>query len=654
MNTNLVEPKNWIVGLRLLRSRNESIPELLRTALTSTFDEEEIARSIAPAGVVTTGVGSSAAHARFLASVLDELGVPARFAPLTTFLEPPAAAAAARTLVVFSQGLSSNARLAIRSAPSWHSVWVATATGSDVVGDEGPPGGDAAARRLALEDAIAAGVHLLTYPGANEYGTLLRLIGPMTGYAAALRFAVAASRVDSLLPWRGVSADEVCRVVAGAGDKLRRQAGDLGAQELEGSLAFLASGFHAERLDNLRLKFLEGTLRPAPPILDLLDLAHGPFQQMFAGSATLVALARTDAAGEDALLARVSSMLEPRRHRLVRLTAELPGPLAVFEHEAMMNELVLRYVAERRIDPCNWPGKGADAPLYAFDGFVPDSAVSLPATEEAVRPGPPPAEEIVIRTRRLEELSWPELEGFLAPGGRTALLPLGSIEQHGPHLPFATDAWIAGELARRLRFRLPETIELPVLALGCAAEHLEFPGTLSLGDDTLSAVLCDLAANVSHHGFARLFVFSAHGGNRDALAKALPHMRAAAGDLEILAAPGLGASTDLFHGASARHAVDPDASGHHAGEFETSILLAIAPQHVRRPHFAPGLAAGQRNLDELFYPDLRINAPNGTVGDPSGADGSRAEAYLEAWVESLLEIYRREENWNQTKGRKNA
>lgn len=651
MGTNHVTPRDWIAGLELLRSRNAAIAGLLRIALTSTIDQAEIARSIAPGGVVTTGVGSSAAHARFLASVLDELGVPARFVPLTTFLEPPAAAG--RTLVLFSQGLSPNARLALRSASSWHSVWLATAAGDDPVGDEGPPGGDAAARRLALEDAIDAGVHLLRYPGANEYGTLLRLIGPMTGYASALRFALAASRIDSLLPWRGVSADEVCRVVAGAGEKLRRQAGDLGAQELEGSLVLLASGSHTERLDNLRLKFLEGTLRPAPPILDLLDLAHGPFQQMFTGSATLIALARRDAAGEDDLLARVSSMLEPRRHRLVRLTAELPGPLAVFEHEAMMNELVLRHVAERRIDPRSWPGKGADAPLYAFDGSVSDSSVTRPATEEA-QPGPSPAEGIVIRTRRLEELSWPELEGFLAPGGRTAILPLGSIEQHGPHLPFATDAWIAGELARRLRSRLPETIELPVLALGCASEHLQFPGTLSLGDDTLAAVLCDLAANVSRHGFARLFVFSAHGGNRDALAKAIPRMREAAGDLDILAAPGLGASTDLFHGASARRDVSPDASGHHAGEFETSILLAIAPQHVRRHHFAPGLAAGQRNLDELFYPDLRANAPNGTVGDPSDADGSRAEAYLEAWVESLLEIYRRDDNWNQAKGRKNA
>ncbi|MFN2377132.1 MAG: creatininase family protein [Candidatus Binatia bacterium] len=635
MNAGADSQGDWIAGLRLLQARHAAVPELLRAALAPRVDPQEIADSIAPGGVVTTGAGSSAAHARFLASVLSELGVPASFAPLTSFVGAPGAAAANQTLVVFSQGLSPNARLALQHVPLWHSAWLATAVGGDVAGSEAPPGADEDARRRAVEEAISAGVRLLPYPGANEFGTLLRILGPMAGYAAALRFAGSAGRSVAHAPWQDVGADEICRVVAGAGEKLARLAGDLGASELDRNLVLLASGAHSERVENLRLKFLEGTWQPAPPVWDLLDLAHGPFQQLFAGRATLIALARADADREGDLLSRAESMLDPGRHRLVRLTAELPGPLAIFEHEALMNELVLRYISERRIDPCNWPGKGADSALYSFGA----AGRSAPAEQ------PRASRETLLRTRRLEDLTWPEVETFLAPGGRTAILPLGSIEQHGPHLPFATDAWIAGELARRLRSRLPEAIELPVLSFGCAGEHLAFPGTLSLGDDTLARVLCDLAASVARHGFARLFVFSAHGGNRDALAKALPRMRAVAGDLAILAAPGLGASMDLFHNASAQHGVSADASGHHAGEFETSILMAIAPQQVRTGRLAPGLAAGDRDLDQVFYPDLRASAPNGTVGDPRGADASRAEAYLEAWVGSLLEIYRREDNW---------
>jgi creatinine amidohydrolase len=430
--------------------------------------------------------------------------------------------------------------------------------------------------------------------------------------------------------------------VAGAGEKLQREAGDLHADDLEQSLIFVASGAHTERLENLRLKFMEGTLRPAPPVWDLLDLAHGPFQQMFDGRATIVTFTRADAPAERELLARFAEMIDPARHRLVRLASDLPGPFAIFEHEALMNEVVLRYIAERKIDPRRWPGKDADGPLYSYGA----TAVSVREVSQAGNPGGGGgADEAQLPSRRLEDLTWPELDRFLARGGRTAILPLGSIEQHGPHLPFATDAWIAAELARRLSARLPESIELPVLHLGCASEHLALPGTLSLDESTLASVLCDVAASVARHGFARLFVFSAHGGNRQALERALPRMKAVVKGLEILAAPGLGASMELFHEASARHDVTADASGHHAGEFETSIMLAIAPQSVRSGHFAQGLAAGDRDLDGLFYPDLRTSAPSGTVGDPTGAAASRAEVYLDAWVESLLAIYRREESW---------
>jgi creatinine amidohydrolase/Fe(II)-dependent formamide hydrolase-like protein len=628
----------WVEGLRLLRARNAAVPESLRLALTSPVDEAAIAESIGPGGVVATGAGSSAAHARFLASVLGELGVAARFAPLSEFLtESPSAAR--RTLVLFSQGLSPNARIALRQAASWHSIWIATATGGKVSGGDGPPGGDGDARRRALDDAIAAGARVLSYPGADEFGTLLRVIGPMNGYAAALRFATAAARARP--SWNEVPVGDICAAVAGASGKLARAAGDLPAHELERSLLLTASGVHTARLENLRLKFLEGTLRPPPPVWDLLELAHGPFQQLFAGAATLLAFTRADAAEEDELMARLAAMLDPDRHRLVQLPSGLPGPLAIFEHESLMNELVLGYVAERRIDACRWPGKNLDGPLYSFDGGGPRADAARASADVAASHADRRGAGSERPGRRLEHLAWPELDAFLAPGGRTAILPLGSIEQHGPHLPFATDAWIAGELARRLGSRIPESVELPVLPFGCASEHLGFPGTLSLGEETFARVLADIAASVSRHGFARLFVFSAHGGNRRALEQAIPRLREAAGSLEVIVAPGLGATMDVFHRESARHDVSADASGHHAGEFETSIMLAVAPQSVRSDRLAAGTSAGEGDLDEFFYPDLRANAADGTVGDPRGADAARAEAYLEAWVASLLEIYRK-------------
>ena len=109
----------------------------------------------------------------------------------------------------------------------------------------------------------------------------------------------------------------------------------------------------------------------------------------------------------------------------------------------------------------------------------------------------------------------------------------------------------------------------------------------------------------------------------------------------------------VFHAASARHGVAAAASGHHAGEFETSILLRLAPHAVRRDRFAPGRLDVPEDPGRIFYPDLRVHAPDGTVGDPRGADAARADAYLDAWVAELLAAYRRAASRKNTKGRKN-
>jgi creatinine amidohydrolase len=340
-----------------------------------------------------------------------------------------------------------------------------------------------------------------------------------------------------------------------------------------------------------------------------------------------VALARGDAEQEPPLLERLAGMLDPARHRLVRLGSTLAGSLAIFEHEALMNEVLLRYVATCGIDQADWPGRGKDIPLYALGGCTPGAGAP---------PDPPPP------ANRLERLTWPELAGLLAAGPRTAVIPLGSTEQHGPHLPFATDTWIADALAERFCARVEGAVSCPTVALGCSREHLAFPGTLDLDPRTLGAVLHDLVTSLRGHGFACVFVFSAHGGNYAALRAVLPDLRAAAGPMQVIAFTDLEGLTAVLHRASAAVGVAPGASGHHAGEFETSILQALRPGDVRTAALAPGLVEPHPDPQALFYPSLRPNAPSGTVGDPRPATPSHAARYLDAWVTLLVEAYRRE------------
>lgn len=657
---------SWREGLRRLEERVALLPTVLLKALDQL---PSAARAIGDevedgVGVTATGVGSSAAHARFLVSVLGELGIAARFAPLTRFLAPPPPSSAGEVLIVFSQGLSPNARVALAGAASWRSAWLVTATPEENAPSSGPdvPHSSARERRRALSELRAQGVRVLSCPGGEEYGTLLRVTGPMIGYAAALALArslwrgsrlgggAGTPRGASEPEWAALSAPDICARVDRAGAELPRELYELDPSRRDEKIALLASGSHVERIENLRLKLLEGTLLPSPPLLDLLDFAHGPLQQLYPQRALLLALTRRDAVGEEDLLARLESVLDPSLHRLMRLRAELPGPLAVLEHEALLNSFVLRFIATHRVDQVEWPGKGRDAPLYTFGedllSFCPREAESAAKLAEGSQRSVCPA------LRVLEDLSWPDLAALLERGCRSAVLPLGSTEQHGPHLPFATDTWIARELARRLCARVADAVELPVVALGCASEHLSFPGTLSLAEPTLVALLCDVARSLERHGFARLFVFSAHGGNRRALTAAEPVLSAAAPGLAIACAPGLPEPAEVFHRESARHGVSPEASGHHAGEFETSIIARLAPSTVRRERFKPGLlaAAGRRDLSDVFYPDLRRQAADGTVGDPRGADAARAERYLEAWVDWLLDHYRREGAWKYANG----
>jgi len=633
----------WRAAYDDLAARARAVPDVVRHALAC----DEPPPRVGLGGirrVVTTGVGSSAAHARLLAHLLAEhVGRDARFRALGAFLEPAPEGSCDDLLVVISQGLAPNARVALADLAAWRHVVVLTATDAGIARARGRA--DAADLLAHLE---TVGVEVRRFAaGVEEYGTLLRLTGPVAGFAAVVRYAAAlAAGVGRARPWSDADPERVAAAVAAA----PAAAGSLRALAANGALGvaptLLASGAYAGLVDNVRAKLLEGLLVPAPAVWDLLDVAHGPFQQAFAAPATLLALTRPDAAREEELLARLASMLDPSRHRLVRAAATLPFPWCVFEHEALVNELVLAGIAAGRIDQARWPGQGRDRPLYVI-GSEDEARASVPGDA-----GESPARRPAVPA--LATASWPEIEALLAAGPRVALIPLGATEQHGPHLPFATDTWIGAALAARLAARLPEAVACPTLAFGCSSEHAAFPGTLDLRSETLAAVVRDVVRSLARSGFAGAFVFSAHGGNYAALAAMLPELGAAAAPMPVAAFTDLAAVAATLARVAESAGVPAAAAGHHAGEAETSILLALRPASVRVAAFAPGHTASVADPQALFYPSLRDHAPSGVVGDPRGASATRAEAYLDAWVDLLETAYRRAKNLPYANGTQNA
>ena len=308
-----------------------------------------------------------------------------------------------------------------------------------------------------------------------------------------------------------------------------------------------------------------------------------------------------------------------------------PASLGIFEHEALMNELMLRFIAA--YGSTRSPGR--DAGATASSTRSGPRRPARPASVATPRPGRD-ARPASSRSRgRSSTPCWPT-------GPRTALVPLGSTEQHGPHLPYATDTWIADALAARFCAHVAEAIWCPTIPIGCSSEHLAFPGTLDVQPETLRSVLLDVVRSLARHGFRSAFIFSAHGGNYVPLADALPALRAAAAPMRVDAYTDLAEVTTLFHRSSADFGVTGEASGHHAGEFETSIVRAIRPEAVRLDRIDAGFVERHDHPQALFYPSLRTHAPSGVVGDPRSASAVRAPHYLDGWVELLVAAYRRE------------
>jgi creatinine amidohydrolase len=606
------ERQRWEEGLAILRERQTHLPAAVASALSFPLALDDAALAMRGArSVVTTGVGSSLAHARYLSWLLrTHAAMPSWDVPTGSFVSPPGPEAKGQTLVVFSQGLSPNARLPLAHIARYRATILVTAADAD------SPDRAGAVRAAASDGAI-----VVRMPCAPEYEVLLRIVGPVVGFVVALRIANAVGAGVDVEP------ESISRAVQEASSRAAAALSGVDPGVFADPITFVATNGYAALAHNLCAKVLEGMFLPWPNAVDALELAHGSVQEAAGKPRTFVALGR-GARHEDSLFARARETSEAQ-HRWLRFDARLPEPLAVLEHEVMINELVLAAIAARRVDQREWPGKGRDGPLYAI-GSVNDLAVTPPSLPSATG----------ATSHRLEDLTWPEIEAQLAAGRRTAILPLGATEQHGPHMPLAVDAWVAEALASRFCARVPEALQAPTVGVGCSDEHMAFAGTLSISTPTLIGLVGDVIASLVKHGFDHVVVFSAHGGNDTSLAAAERSLREAAFPAKLTVVHGIDAIGRLWQEESARAGAPPGAAGHHAGEFETSIIAALRPDAVRWSELRKGISGDVPEPQHLFYPSLRDHAPEGVVGDPSQASASRGELYLQAWTTFLVDAYR--------------
>lgn len=215
----------------------------------------------------------------------------------------------------------------------------------------------------------------------------------------------------------------------------------------------------------------------------------------------------------------------------------------------------------------------------------------------------------------LADLTWAEVAAR-APGSVLAV-PIGSTEQHGPHLPLSTDTDIATELCRRLATLRPGVLVAPALPYGSSGEHASFAGTLSIGRTALESVLVELGRSAD--AFAGVLFVSAHGGNAAAVRAAVDLLGRESRRARAWFLPPAGARADA-----------------HAGWTETSVLLAVSPAAVRQGAAAPGCTTPIGELMPLLSrAGVAAASPNGILGDPSGATAEEGRQILDEWAASL-------------------
>jgi len=219
---------------------------------------------------------------------------------------------------------------------------------------------------------------------------------------------------------------------------------------------------------------------------------------------------------------------------------------------------------------------------------------------------------------RLADLTWEQ-----ASRRRVLLIPVGSTEQHGPHLPLSTDTDIAVAIARRGARLLGESVVAPEVAYGSSGEHQAFPGTLSIGREATETLVVELVRSASR-SFRQLVLVSTHGGNLEPLRRATDRLGAEGHELLLWSPP--------WHG---------DA---HAGRLETSVMLAIDPSRVTLELAAAGNTAPlDQLLDQLRERGVADVSPNGVLGDPAGASAAEGERLLGLAADDLARAVRERE-----------
>jgi creatinine amidohydrolase len=236
---------------------------------------------------------------------------------------------------------------------------------------------------------------------------------------------------------------------------------------------------------------------------------------------------------------------------------------------------------------------------------------------------------------RFHEMTAPQLQR-VPRDGVVVLAPIAACEQHSRHLPTFTDTILVTAVAEGVEERLPgQVLLLPTLWFGASSHHLRFGGTLSAEVDTHIDMLCDLVVPLLDDGHVRVLVLNGHGGNADTMHVALRRLMPRYRDRILTAAT----YWDLAQKELAALADGPRKDMGHACEFETSMVLALRPELVRREEIRDDPPNDDTVLRGLYLSqDMKQQTDHGAVGYPERASAEKGRAFLGAAIERTVQV----------------
>ena len=218
------------------------------------------------------------------------------------------------------------------------------------------------------------------------------------------------------------------------------------------------------------------------------------------------------------------------------------------------------------------------------------------------------------------------------------VMPVGSLEQHGPHLPLNTDSIIADYVADKVSKKLSSVL-FPTLSIGYSLEHSGFPGTISFTPQTFSSMIAEITHDLYESGFRTLIVINGHGGNRPILDSSITSIKHAHPDLRLYSFTTLDIAKERFR----EFRKSPRQLIGHADELETSMMLALRPDLVEmakavteKPVFPPGISLESEDLSRVTYGwKTKEVTESGIIGSPNLATLETGRILLDYVVQTI-------------------